>query len=417
MKNPKVVLLAGLGYGDEGKGTTTEFFCHKYSAHTVVRYNGGGQCGHNVVRDDGQHHVFSQFGSGTFLGVKTHLSRFMLVNPFTMEPEAAHLRQAGVRDPYGLLTVERQSIIVTPYHRAINRLKELARGDGRHGSCGAGIGEARSDQITWSTDGCLTAGDLGSSKLEERLEQTRTRQLRKLEAIEFQKIDDSSRREQFNRLIEQARSPVTEWMSRYRDFAKSVQVVGADYLPDIMQSGTTVFEGAQGVLLDETHGFQPYTTWTDTTFNNADILCASLAAQDILRVGITRTHSTRHGAGPFVSEDKSLNPRLFDEYNTTDDWQGGFRVGPLDLVALRYAMRVIGPLDGLAVTHCDRPIRQVCDQYVTETGGSLEPGPDGSKKMMACRPVLRYGDPLTEIRNLGTVLMTSHGPRLCDKEG
>ena len=71
-----VVLLAGLGFGDEGKGTVTDYLVRTHSAKMVVRYNGGAQAAHNVVLPDGRHHTFAQFGSGTFVpGVRTHLSR------------------------------------------------------------------------------------------------------------------------------------------------------------------------------------------------------------------------------------------------------------------------------------------------------------------------------------------------------
>src|SRR3989344_7713548 len=101
MNNKKAFLVAGLGFGDEGKGTTVDFLTRKYNAHTVIRYNGGAQAGHNVITKDGRQHVFSQFGSGTFIPeVKTYLSRFMVVNPITMVTEEEHLRKLGIEDAF-----------------------------------------------------------------------------------------------------------------------------------------------------------------------------------------------------------------------------------------------------------------------------------------------------------------------------
>src|SRR5262245_21999790 len=78
----RAIILGGLGYGDEGKGTWTDFLARTEPVHTVVRFNGGAQAGHNVVTSDGRHHTFAQFGSGALVrGVNTHLSRFMLLNP------------------------------------------------------------------------------------------------------------------------------------------------------------------------------------------------------------------------------------------------------------------------------------------------------------------------------------------------
>src|SRR3989344_2017692 len=156
----KAVLVGGLGFGDEGKGTTTEFLTGFYKAGVVIRYNGGAQAGHNVVLRDGRQHVFSQFGSGTFVpGVKTHLSRFVVVNPVSMFNEEKHLQRVGVTDAFQRTTIDEQATIVTPYHRIANQLAEISRGPNRHGSCGRGIGEAVSDRFKYR-DKILLAGDL-----------------------------------------------------------------------------------------------------------------------------------------------------------------------------------------------------------------------------------------------------------------
>src|SRR4051794_37158626 len=139
------IILSGLGYGDEGKGTWTDFLARTMPVHTVVRFNGGAQAGHNVVTPDGRHHTFAQFGSGTFVrGVNSHLSRFMLLNPIRLLQEADELRVLGVPDALARLSVDRRALLTTPFQVAANRLKELARGDARHGSCGMGIGETMS---------------------------------------------------------------------------------------------------------------------------------------------------------------------------------------------------------------------------------------------------------------------------------
>lgn len=100
-----------------------------------------------------------------------------------------------------------------------------------------------------------------------------------------------------------------------------------------------MFEGAQGVLLDEWHGFHPYTTWSTTTFGNAETLLAE-AAMTATRLGVVRCYLTRHGPGPLVTEDPTLE--LPDPHNGRNEWQGAFRVGHFDAVALRYAIEVAG---------------------------------------------------------------------------
>ena len=106
--------VVDLGYGDAGKGAVVDRLCRDGGVHTVVRFNGGAQAGHNVVTPDGRRHTFAQFGSGTFVpGVRTHLSRFMLVDPLALATEAARLRTLGVRDAFARLTVDRRAPLTT----------------------------------------------------------------------------------------------------------------------------------------------------------------------------------------------------------------------------------------------------------------------------------------------------------------
>jgi adenylosuccinate synthase len=113
-----------------------------------------------------------------------------------------------------------------------------------------------------------------------------------------------------------------------------------------------VFEGAQGVLLDEWRGFHPYTTWSTTTFENAQMLLDEAGLGDAaIRLGVTRAYQVRHGPGPFVSEDSTLE--LPEAHNRTGRWQGPVRAGHLDAVALRYAVEACGGIDAIALTHLD----------------------------------------------------------------
>ena len=119
-----VYIVTGLGYGDEGKGSTVDFLARRGDATLVVRHNGGPQAGHNVVTSDGKHHTFSQFGAGTLAGAETYLSEFMLINPGNMLREADHLVELGVSNPFDTMHVDLNARIVTPFHVALNRLRE-----------------------------------------------------------------------------------------------------------------------------------------------------------------------------------------------------------------------------------------------------------------------------------------------------
>lgn len=356
---PQAFLTVDLGFGDAGKGSIVDFLTRYYEAHTVIRYNGGAQAGHRVVvvADDGvtlQEHVFAQFGAGTLAGAATHLSRFMLLDPLAMMTEAAHLQTLGIVDPFQRTTIDEAAIVITPFQRAVNRLCELARGANRHGSCGMGIGETVADHLAYG-DRVVMAGDLcHRDRLYHKLAFVRRVNLAKIQPYQ----DQLAMCAQATVELELLRDPTwDEWLlDAYAAFVAQAQIVAGDYLPGLLaQLGTVVFEGAQGVLLDEWQGFHPHTTWSTTTLANAAQLLAEANYQgQVTRIGITRAYATRHGAGPFASEDAILTAALPDACNNSGAWQQGFRVGWLDLVMLRYALAVAGPLDYLAVTCLDR---------------------------------------------------------------
>ncbi|MFI0349902.1 adenylosuccinate synthetase [Actinomadura sp. 9N407] len=405
------VIVVDLGYGDAGKGTTVDWLCSRglepLHAHpgrgpvqaeplqgepvqaepvqaepvqAVVRFNGGAQAAHNVVAPDGRHHTFAQFGSGTFTpGVRTHLSRFMLVDPLALAGEAAHLRALGVDDAFERLTVDREALLTTPYHQAANRARESARGAARHGSCGMGIGETVAYALAHE-DTAPRAGDcLSRARLRQRLTA-----LHDWYRDEFPSGGPVP--------------AVEDCLDAFTAFAERVRIVGEEYLHGLLRTGRVVFEGAQGVLLDEWHGFHPYTTWSTTTFANAETLLAEAGCEPAFRLGVLRAYATRHGPGPFVTEDPALTADLPDPHNGTGPWQGAFRVGHLDAVALRYALTVTGGVDALAVTHLDvaqaRADLRLCVAYEgMETIPIAKPGPIAkSGSVSKAGPISKAGD-------------------------
>lgn len=358
----KIFMVAGLGFGDEGKGTITEYLCHKHSAKMVVRYNGGSQAAHNVVVKAGngwgyeRHHTFSQFGCGTIQGIPTHLSRWVVVDPLNIFREAKHLLEVGVKDPLSLLTIEDKALIVTEYHIAANRLLELQKGEERHGSCGAGIGEARGYYLTCGEGSAVLAEDLKKPKvLAEKLRGLKSGYMKLLQSTHIRADLDSSEYREFTRLT----TPVEEVAEKLVAAGKKLNVVTREFLGEFLaKNHTVVFEGAQGMLLDQNYGFFPHTTWTDITFSNAcdlldDARPSSLFERDVERIGVTRTFITRHGAGPLPTEKEEMSVLVEKDHNKTNPWQGNLRVGRLDLVLLRYAIRAIRGVDYIAMTHMD----------------------------------------------------------------
>ena len=354
MPQAQVILVADLGYGDAGKGSLVDFLTRQLSAHTIVRYNGGAQAAHNVIDPQGAHHTFAQFGSGTLIpGVRTHLSRFMLVDPLNLMREERHLRTLGVTDAIERLTIDREALVTTPYHQALNRLREIARDRERHGSCGLGIGETMADALTLGERVPRMGDLLDPTGLKQKLGAFRDWKLAQLQALRAELPDtDQAKRELA--VIEDARF-LDFLVESYRRLARQITIVEARYLADVLAAGVVIFEGAQGVLLDEWYGFHPYTTWSTTTFQNADTLLSEQGYDgQVVRLGVLRTYATRHGPGPFVTEDTTLNTILPEAHNVPNAWQLAMRVGYFDAVAIRYALAVTGPIDLLALTHIDR---------------------------------------------------------------
>lgn len=357
------VIVIGLGLGDEGKGSIIDYLAAMaVDPVTVVRFNGGAQCAHNVVLDDGTHHTFAQFGSGTFVpGCKTHLSRYMMINPGNFLREEEHLRQIGVGDGFARLTIEEGALITTPFHVAMNHARERARGVDAHGTTGQGIGETMSDSLFNPSLSIRVSDLLEPEKLRKKLEKLRREKYRQAREILGPRL--AAPRDLVDRNV------IDAVMKEYREFTSRIKIVGPEWLQGILDSSNeqVIFEGAQGVLLDQDVGFHPHTTWSKTTTANAlELLCG----REAKTLGVLRTYMTRHGAGPLVTDTDSVSGE--ELHNSDQDTAGLFRVGYLDLVALSYALEV-QPVDELAITHLDRldyedyaPGGFVCDAYLSK---------------------------------------------------
>ncbi len=393
MKRREVIVVVDLGFGDAGKGSVTDALVHRKAAHTVVRFNGGAQAGHNVVTPDGRHHTFAQLGAGTFVpGVRTHLSRHVVVHPAALLVEARRLEASGVPDSLERLTISEEALLTTPVHQAAARLRELARGDARHGSCGVGVGETVSDAIVSPTR-ALRAKDLGdASTLRSRLLEHQARKRSELEEPVRAMRGLASASNEI--LALEDRRVVEAWIDQVGPLRRLVRglVVPDEHLVRLLRApGVVLFEGAQGVLLDEWHGFHPHTTWSTCTFDNALALVhESLEADCITRLGVLRTYATRHGPGPFPTEAPEIDAALEEPHNDAGPWQGAFRRGWLDLVLARYAVDACGGLDGIALTHLDAIPRlarwRVCTSYRLTTPAPHLFLPSARGEAVALRP-------------------------------
>ena len=365
MKKQQAFLIADLAFGDSGKGTTVDYLTHAHAADLIVRYNGGPQAGHNVVTPDGRHHTFAQFGSGLFhRGPRSLLGEHMLIEPYAMLNEAEHLRSLGLRDALARTIIDARCRVIAPPQQIANRIRERARGSTAHGTCGMGVGETVADSIE-RPELILRASDFADDAAVRR----------KLKGVTEWKR--SQMHDLLGHALPEERRLLEDlaWIDTAaaccRAIHEEVTIASSDEVNTVVrESQCVIFEGAQGLLLDERFGFHPHTTWSDITYRNADSLLQSAAfVGNVQRVGVMRTYFTRHGSGPFVTERTELDLTLPEPHNGAAGWQGRFRRGVIDLVALRYALAACGGVDWLAVTHLDRLAHlptSACDAYVLD---------------------------------------------------
>lgn len=403
-------VVVDLGFGDAGKGATVDALVRHTGASLVVRFNGGAQAGHNVVTSDGRHHTFSQFCSGSFVpGASGLLGPDFVLHPLGMAVEAEHLERVGIGDAFARTWVSERARVITPYQQAANRVRERLRGRAAHGSCGVGIGECVGDALAYPDEGIIAGMLDDRAKLRRRLLRQRERKRAELADIGA----DASDLVLFDEV-----ELVDRVISFWGQVVSQLHRIDDDALTRMIRNAPTViFEGAQGVLLDERYGFHPHTTFSRCTAEGATELAGD---RPLTRLGVLRAYTTRHGAGPFPTEDPSMN---LPELHNPDGRAGRFRVGALDVVLLRYALRV-APMDGLAVTCLDRvgstPL--VCLKYdeldQLAQPSTLEEAEAIGLALRSVRPVLSPCAHLIEDIEQWTgvrVMLTSSGPTAGDR--
>ena len=369
-----------VAFGNESKGATVDYLSHTIAdTAAVVRWSGGANAAHNV-RHGARHHTFRQFGSGSLLGVPTFLTDRVVLNLQMLMAEAAELKSKGVHNPLGLIVLHSDSLVTTPIHMALNRAREILRGSNRHGSCGLGIGETivhgyaeehgltitqnvGNFEISGPTaygEGVLTAGML-IQRAEENVE------ARVLKVLKHQaRYAEPLIRQAIERIPELADEL---WYGALPAMAQELVEIGnsVDVLPAVafdrelertMATGTVIFAGRQGSLLDEQWGFHPHTTWAQTEPSALVDWLQALGHRPYV-LGLTRSYTTRHGAGPLPSQNAAplSEADLPSDDNSWGRWQGGFRVAALDVPLLHYSLKVLRSSGiipaGLSISHLD----------------------------------------------------------------
>lgn len=333
MSNAQVAqVVLGANYGDEGKGAITDYLVARECAKVVVRFNGGAQAGHTVQTPDGKRHTFHHFSSGTFLGARTFLSRHFVLNPMLYVKERAQLASFYCRR----LIVDPRAYVTTPWDIIVNQARERAAGDNRLGSCGVGHRDtvdrnefsefgftivAAQENLTYD-EGCLISKleFIRGEWLPERLDEYRVPYTRELQKLVFS-----------DAIIE-------NYLKDIKLFSLGISLMDTC---DLTSLGSIVFEGSQGLGLDQKNGTIPHVTRSNTGIKNVLDICNEAGIKDLEVYYATRAYLTRHGQGPMENELKQKPYKGINEMtNVNNEFQGSFRYGNLDVDALRKRIKV-----------------------------------------------------------------------------
>ena len=326
----KAAVVIGANYGDEGKGLITDYLANSANLANsaefntfVIRFNGGAQAGHTVKTSNGLRHVFSHFASGTFAGAHTYLSEFFIANPVLFVQELKKLKSS----PIALkVTIHPDALVTTPYDMYLNQVFENSRGEHRHGSCGVGINETIERNLhNLDKNFQLTVKDLGDSKnLKEKLLCIRDEwMIKRFDQLMHRKFTQAETDLIFSPEI------LEHFLDDIEIFTTFCHV--ANY-PVLKKGDRVIFEGAQGLLLDQGHKNFPHVTRSNTGLQNVSTIASLMNINHLNVHYVTRCYLTRHGAGPLPSEYSACPAPYFkDETNLPHPFQGTLRFAPLNL--------------------------------------------------------------------------------------
>lgn len=332
----KNIVILGSQWGDEGKGKIVDMLME--DASVAVRFQGGHNAGHTLVID-GQKTILRLVPSGILHShVQCLIGNGVVLSPTALLEEIEELesRQISVTER---VRISDACVLILPYHIALDRAREQAKGKTAIGTTGRGIGPAYEDKVARRA---IRFGDLFDAKrLSAKLEEVLNYHNFILE--HYHKHEPIPHRELLNNLLMMVpklspmRADIAALIAEYREEGKNI-----------------LFEGAQGTLLDVDHGTYPFVTSSNTIAGAACVGAGfgPTAANYIL--GITKAYTTRVGSGPFPTElHDEVNKHLAERGNEFGSVTGRpRRCGWLDLAALRRSVQLNG-FSGLCVTKLD----------------------------------------------------------------
>ena len=372
------VVLVGAQWGDEGKGKVVDRYAER--ADWVVRYQGGNNAGHTLVVD-GVKTVLHLVPSGILHPeVKCAIGNGVVVDPEILQDELRMLDEKGVVTQ-GRLFVSYGAHLIMPYHKRLDLAREALRGVDKIGTTGRGIGPAYEDKIARRG---LRIADLADR---DRVDGLVRQRLKELNAILT--VHDAPDHRPYT---EAETATMVDQLIAYGDMLRPYFANVSERLYGGLKRGERVlFEGAQGVLLDIDHGTYPYVTSSNTVAPNAATGTGVGSHHISSVIGVMKAYTTRVGSGPFPTELEGEEAETLraagNEFGATTGRPR--RCGWLDLVALRYAVRVAG-IRQLVVTKLDvlggLPELPVCVAYELD-GRRLTEYPDNVHDLHRVTPI------------------------------
>lgn len=317
----RIEIVIGLNFGDEGKGARVNYLCSNRQKPLIIRFSGGHHVGHTVELKDGRRHVFHSFGSGTLKNAPTFWSKYCTIYPITFMKEYTDIKNSFGISPISYF--DPNVAITTIWDVMYNQSLEKSR-DIRHGSVGLGFGATIERQLTPYT---LYFKDLYyPSVMEYKLNNIKQYYKNKVTEKVLPFFDFETNEDEFKQSVKN--------MLSSNVFVKTEKEI-------FSEKYDFIFEGSQGILLDQDCGFFPNVTRSNTVSKNAiEIIKRNFSDDTEININyISRIYMTRHGNGIFPTEGKTDHIKLEeDKTNFTNKWQGNLRKGCLDLELLKYSV-------------------------------------------------------------------------------
>jgi adenylosuccinate synthase len=382
-------VIVGAQWGDEGKGKIVDLLAQQ--SDVVCRYQGGPNAGHTVIVD-GETFKFRHLPSGILSGKVSVLGAGCVVDPEVLLEEIAGLEERGIASTP--LRISGNAHLIMPWHIAIDGASEKRLGKLQIGTTRRGIGPAYADK----------AARLGI-RVQDLLDAKILRQ--KIETALAEK------NVWLERVYEHDPFDLADVAARYEEFAQRLRPYVADtslLVDTALREGSKVLlEGAQGTLLDLDHGTYPFVTSSNPIAGAAATGIGIGPTRIDEVIGVSKAYVTRVGAGPFPSE---MEPELAGQVRELGQEYGTVtgrdrRPGWLDLVALRYAVRLNG-ITSLALTKLDVLSTfdevEVCVGYRLPDGTETRDFPAHQSDFHHARPVFEHlpgwAEPLDECSTL-----------------